>query len=393
MSQPVPVIVSAARTAIGSFQGVFSEVSAPELGAAAIRGALEKIKLNPAEVQVCIMGNVLTAGAGQATARQAAIKAGLPVSVDCLTVNKVCGSGMKAVMLAADQIRLGQADVVVAGGMENMTRSPYLLPKARAGFRMGNGEVVDSMVADGLWDPYNNFHMGSAAEMCVEKISVTREDQDNFSIESTKRARAAVEGGLFAEEIVPVLVKTRKGEESITTDEGPGKADPSKIPALKPAFKRDGGSVTAGNASSINDGGAALIIMSEEKAKALGLEVLATIKGYATHSIEPEWFTLAPVGAIQKALAKTGESVDSIDLFEINEAFAVVTLAAMKELKIPHDKVNVRGGAVALGHPIGCSGARILVTLVHALKQEGKKKGLATLCIGGGEGTAMVIER
>ncbi len=388
-----PVIVSAVRTPVGSFQGALAEVPAPELGAIAVRGALEAIGLDPKEVDMCIMGNVLPAGAGQAPARQAAIKGGLPVSVDCMTINKVCGSGLKAVMLAADQIRLGQAQVVVAGGMENMTQAPYLLKKARGGYRMGNGELIDSMVADGLWDVYNDFHMGVAAEKCVDKTGISREDQDNFSIESTKRSKAAVEGGKFKDEIVPVTVKGRKGDVVVDTDEGPGNANPDKIPALRPAFKRDGGSVTAGNASSINDGAAALVVMSEAKAHELGLEILATIKDYVSNSMEPEWFTLAPVGAIQKVLKAGGNTVADIDLYEINEAFAVVTLAAMKELDIPHEKVNVRGGAVALGHPIGCSGARILVTLIHALKQENKKRGLATLCIGGGEAVAMVVER
>lgn len=393
MSQPVPVIVSAARTPIGSFMGAFSDVAAPELGATAIKGALEKIGLAPNTVDLCIMGNVLGAGVGQAPARQAAIKSGLPVGVDCLTINKVCGSGMKAVMMAADQIRLGQAEVVVAGGMENMTQSPYLLRKARAGYRMGNDQLVDSMVMDGLWDVYNNFHMGSAAEMCVDKTSISREEQDKFSQESTRFAQEAIASGKFKDEIVPVTIKGRKGEVVVDTDEGPGNANPDKIPGLRPAFKKDGGTVTAGNASSINDGGAALVIMSEDRANALGLKVLAKVSGYATNSIEPEWFTLAPVGAIQKVLKATGHTPESIDYYEINEAFAIVTLAAMKEFNLGRDKVNVRGGAVALGHPIGCSGARILVTLLHTLISEDKKAGLAALCIGGGEGVAMVIER
>ena len=387
------VIVSAVRTALGSFQGVFTSVPAPRLGAAAIEGALKQAGVSPDQVSEVIMGNVLGAGQGQAPARQAAVYAGLPKSVPALTINKVCGSGMKAVMLAAQSIRLGDSEVVVAGGMENMTQSPYLLPTARAGFRMGHQQAVDSMVHDGLWDPYNNQHMGNCAELCAREKSFSREQQDQYAIESFKRAQESQKNGAFKAEIVPVAVAGRKGESTlIDTDEGPGKAQFDKMPGLKPVFDKNG-SVTAANASTINDGAAALVLMSAEKAQKLGLKPLARVVSTGQHAQAPEWFTTAPADAMKNAAKKAGWAMNEIDLFEVNEAFAVVALAAQTDLEIPHSKLNVRGGAISLGHPIGASGARIIVTLVHALQQMNLKRGMAGICIGGGEATAVCIER
>ena len=387
------VIVSAVRTPLGSFQGAFASVPAPRLGAVAIEGALKKAGITADQVNEVILGNVLGAGQGQAPARQAAIYAGLPKGVPALTINKVCGSGMKAIMLAAQSIRLGDSDVVVAGGMENMTQSPYLLPTARAGFRMGHQQAVDSMVHDGLWDPYNNQHMGNCAELCAREKAFSREMQDNYAIESFKRAQEAQKTGAFKNEIVPVPVAGRKGETTlIDTDEGPGKAQFDKMPGLKPVFDKNG-SVTAANASTINDGAAALVLMSWEKAQKLGLKPLARIVSTGQHAQAPEWFTTAPADAMKNAAKKAGWSMGDIDLFEVNEAFAVVALAAQKDLEIPTSKLNVRGGAISLGHPIGASGARIVVTLVHALEQMNLKRGMAGICIGGGEATAVCVER
>ena len=338
------------------------------------------------------MGEVLTAGVGQAPARQAAIYAGLPTSVACMTINKVCGSGLKAVMLGADSIRLGQSAVVVAGGQENMSLVPHLLERSRSGYRMGTINATDAMIKDGLWDPYNNFHMGSAAEFCVREYKVSRAEQDQFAIESYKRAQKASQDGSFKDEITPVEVKTGKDTVSFTQDEEPTRAKFDKIPQLKPAFEKDG-SITAANASKINDGAAAVVLAGEAKTKELGLRPLARIVSYATFSQDPKWFTTAPVGAMKKALEAAHLTPKDIDLYEINEAFSVVTMVAMKELGLPHEKVNVHGGAVALGHPIGASGARLLTTLIYALKKYGKRYGVVSLCIGGGEAVAMVIER
>jgi len=385
------VIVSACRTPIGSFLGSLSALPAPRLGALVVAEAIMRAGLKPTDVQEVIMGNVLTAGVGQAPARQAALFAGLPESVECMTINKVCGSGLKAVMLAAQAIQLGDADVIVAGGMESMSNTPYLLEKAREGLRMGHAEIVDSMIKDGLWDVYNNFHMGNAAELCAKECAVPREAQDEFSVMSYQRALAAWKEGRFAEEVVPVTIKTKQGETRVEQDEEPFKAKFEKIPQLKPAFQNDG-TVTAANASKINDGAAALVIMSADKAKAMGLKPMARIVAFASAAKKPEWFTTAPADVITKVLAKAGLSQDRIDLFEINEAFAVVALAVNKLLGLDPAKVNVNGGAVALGHPIGASGARILVTLLHALKQRNNQRGLAAICIGGGEAAGMVVE-
>ncbi len=357
-----------------------------------IKEALARAGVPSEKVDEVIMGEVLTAGVGQAPARQAAIYAGLPTSVPCMTINKVCGSGLKAVMLGADSIQLERADVVVAGGQENMTLAPHLLANSRSGFRMGAAQLVDSMIHDGLWDPYNNWHMGNAAELCVKERAFTREEQDAFAIESYKRAQKAVAEGYFGNEIVAVEVPSRKGNVVVDKDEEPAKTDFAKIPTLKPAFDKEG-TVTAANASKINDGAAAVVLLSEKAVQTYGAKPLAKIVSQATFAQDPKWFTTAPVGAIKAAVARAGLTLDQIDLFEINEAFAVVTMAAMKELNIPHDKVNVHGGAVALGHPIGASGARILTTLVHALHKYQKRYGLATLCIGGGEAVAVIVER
>jgi len=390
-SDPI-VIVSAARTPMGAFQGELKTFAAPELGAAAIRAAVERAKIRADEVQEVIMGCVLPAGQGQAPARQASLGAGLPLSAGCATVNKMCGSGMKAAMLAHDILATGSADVIVAGGMESMSNAPYLLPKARAGLRMGHGQVIDHMFYDGLEDAYDKGRlMGSFAEDCAAKYAFTREEQDRFAIASLTRAQKANKEGWFAWETTPMAIKVGKDEKFVETDEQPFKATPEKIGTLKPAFRKDG-TVTAANSSSISDGAAALLMMRRSSAERRGLAPLAIVIGQSTHAQEPAWFTTAPVGAIAKLFERTGWSAKTVDLFEINEAFAVVTMAAMKEHRLPHDKVNVHGGACALGHPIGASGARILVTLIGALRKYGLRRGVASLCIGGGEATAMAIE-
>jgi len=386
------IIVSAVRTPIGSFQGSFSGVAATKLGSLVVTEALKRANLKEADVDQVIMGNVLSAGLGQAPARQAALGAGLPQSVECLTVNKVCGSSLKAVMLAAQAILLGEAEVVVAGGMESMTNAPYLLPKARGGYRMGEGALVDSMIKDGLWDVYNDFHMGAAAELCAKKFAISRLEQDEFAARSYQRAQAAQHNGDFAKEIVPVVANIRGHQEHVAEDEEVKKFDLKKMKSLRPAF-RDDGTVTAGNASSISDGAAALVVMCQRKASELGIRPLARIKGWSSTSREPEWFTLAPAQAITKLLKQCGDKLADIDLFEINEAFAVASIAVNRELDLNPEKVNVRGGAIALGHPLGASGARILTTLIHALCDLGKRRGIATLCIGGGEAVAMMVER
>jgi acetyl-CoA C-acetyltransferase len=386
------VIVGAARTPMGGFQGDFASLSASDLGAVAVKAAVERAGLAPGDVQELLFGNCLMAGQGQAPARQAALKAGLPISVNCTTLSKMCGSAMKATMLAHDIIVAGSADVVVAGGMESMTNAPYLMPKARAGYRMGHQQVFDHMFLDGLEDAYEKGRlMGSFAEDCAAKFAFTREAQDQFALTSLSRALAANNDGTFAWEIAPVTVPGRKGDVVIDKDEQPAKASPDKIPGLKPAFRKDG-TVTAANSSSISDGAAALVLMQRSEAERRGLKPLAVIVAHATHAQEPAWFSTAPVGAIEKLYAKTGWTSRDVDLFEINEAFAVVTMAAMKEHNLPHDRVNVHGGATALGHPVGASGARIIVTLLGALRKHGKKRGVAALCIGGGEATAIGIE-
>jgi len=385
-------VVSMARTAFGSFQGALSSVPAPRLGATAIAGALKRAGITPDAISEVIMGNVLTAGEGQAPARQAAIYAGIPNSVPAMTINKVCGSGMKAVMLASQSIMLGDSDAVVAGGMENMSLSPYILPGARSGFRMGHQQAIDTMVHDGLWDPYNNQHMGNCAELCARERTISRKDQDDYAAESFRRAQAAQKDGKFSSEIVAVEIPGRKGDVvRFDTDEGPGKVQFDKIPSLKPVFDKQG-TVTAANASTINDGAAALVLMSGEKMKSLGLKPLAKIVSYGSNAQDPQWFTTAPAEAMRRALKKAGWSAKDVDLWEVNEAFAVVSLAAQRDLEIPMDRLNVWGGAISLGHPIGASGARILVTLISALKDRGKKRGVAGICIGGGEGTAVCVE-
>jgi acetyl-CoA C-acetyltransferase len=386
------VIVGAKRTAIGSFLGQFTGVPTPTLGATAIKAALEQSGVGAHDVSELIMGCVLPANLGQAPARQAALAAGLPTSVGCTTINKVCGSGMKAIMLAHDLIRAGSADIVVAGGMESMTNAPHMLPNSRTGNRYGGFEAVDHMAWDGLTNPYDGKSMGVFAESCADKYAFTREQQDAFAMESVKRAQAAIASGAFVDEIVPVKVATRKGDVEYATDEQPGKSDINKIPTLKPAFRKENGTVTAASSSSISDGAAATVLMSAAEATKRGIPSLARIVAHATHSQEPEWFTTAPIGAIQKVLDKAGWKVADVDLFEVNEAFAVVAMAPIKELGIAHDQLNVHGGATALGHPIGASGARLVVTLIHALKQRGGKRGVASLCIGGGEATAIAIE-
>lgn len=384
------VIVAAKRTPIGSFQGQFSTVATEKLGAAAIRGALEQSGLDAAVIDDVLMGCVLSAGLGQAPARQASRQAGIPDSAGAVTINKVCGSGMKTMQIAHDQILAGSADVVVAGGMENMTMAPYLLPRGRSGYRMGNGEILDHMTYDGLRDPDENLMMGIFGERCADKYQFTREQQDSFSITSVERALRAMESE-FDAEITPVTVTSRRGDTIVSKDQEPPACDIEKIPGLRPAFKKDG-SLTAASSSKISDGAAATILMSAQNAADRGITPLATIVAHATHSHEPQWFTTAPVGAIQKVLFKAGWDINDVDLFEINEAFAVVTMAAMHDLDIDHAKVNVNGGACALGHPIGASGTRVVVTLINALKQRGMKKGVAALCIGGGEATAIAIE-
>jgi acetyl-CoA C-acetyltransferase len=386
------VIVSACRTPIGSFGGTLSSVTAPKLGAIVIGEALRRAAVSKDDVDEVIMGNVLTAGEGQAPARQAAIFAGLPASVECMTINKVCGSGMKAIMLGSQAIQLGDADVVVAGGMESMSNTPYLLDKARNGYKMGNGELIDSMIKDGLWDVYNNFHMGNAAELCAKECDVSRNEQDQFAILSYRRALESQAQGRFNDEIVKVGILQKNGDIGyVEEDEDPKKTNFEKIPLLKPAFQKDG-TVTAANASKINDGAAAVVLMSSERAKSLGLKPLAKIISSSSAAKKPEWFTTAPADVIPKVLKKAGLTLDQIDLLEINEAFAVVALAVNKILGIDVKKVNVNGGAVALGHPIGASGARILVTLLYALKHRSLRRGIAAICIGGGEASAMVVE-
>ena len=386
------VIVAAARTPMGAFQGELKGFAAPELGAAAIRAAVERAKIRPEDVQEVLMGCVLPAGQGQAPARQASLGAGLSLGAGCTTVNKMCGSGMKAAMFANDLLISGSAEIIVAGGMESMTNAPYLLPKARAGLRMGHGQVIDHMFYDGLEDAYDKGRlMGSFAEDCAQKYSFSRTAQDEFAISSLKRAQSANKDGSFAWEITPIAVKAGKDEKFIENDEQPFKANFDKIPTLKPAFRKDG-TVTAANSSSISDGAAALVMMRRSSAEKRGLAALATVVAHAAHAQEPALFTTAPVAAIRKLLEKANWTAGDVDLYEINEAFAVVTMAAMKEHGLPHDKVNVHGGACALGHPIGASGARILVTLIGALRKRGLKRGVATLCIGGGEATAMAVE-
>jgi acetyl-CoA C-acetyltransferase len=392
MNNDPVVIVGAARTPMGAFMGDLKSLSAPELGAAAIRAAVDRAGVNPQDVQEVIMGNVLPAGQGQAPARQAALGAGLPPAAGCMTINKVCGSGMKAAMLAHDMLTLGVDEVMVAGGMESMSNAPYLLPKARAGLRLGHGEVKDHMFLDGLEDAYDRGRlMGTYAEDCAEKYRFSREAQDRYAITSLQRAQAAIRDGSFEQEIVPVTAGGKTGA-LVKTDEQPLKANLDKIPQLKPAFRKDG-TVTPANSSSISDGAAAMVLMRLSEAKRRGMHPLAKIAGYSTHSQEPQWFTTAPVSAIRKLFEKTGWTPKTTDLFEINEAFAVVAMAAMHDLDLPHDKVNVHGGACALGHPLGASGARIMVTLLAALEKHGLKRGIAALCIGGGEATAIALER
>jgi len=391
LNDPI-VIVGAARTPMGGFQGDFASLAASDLGAVAIKAAVERAGIAPADVEEVIMGNVLSAGQGQAPARQASIKAGIHMSVGATTVNKMCGSAMKATMLAHDLIAAGTHRVMVAGGMESMSNAPYLMPKARSGYRMGHQTVYDHMFLDGLEDAYDKGRlMGTFAEECASKYEFSREAQDAFALASLTRAREAGENGGFDWEIAPVTVSGRKGDAVIARDEQPAKASPEKIPTLKPAFRKDG-TVTAANSSSISDGAAALVLMPRSLAQQRGLVPLARIVAHATHAQEPGWFTTAPVGALRKLFEKTGWSTDQVDLFEVNEAFAVVTMAAMRELEIPHARMNVNGGACALGHPIGASGARILVTLIGALRKRGGRRGVAALCIGGGEATAMAIE-
>ncbi|MFC3713026.1 acetyl-CoA C-acyltransferase [Sphingoaurantiacus capsulatus] len=393
MSADPIVIVGAKRTPMGGFQGDLAGLTASELGGAAIRAALDQAGVAGEAVDQSVMGCVLGAGQGQAPARQATLKAGLPEAVSATTINKMCGSGMKAVMDAHDALTVGSADIMIAGGMESMTNAPYLLPKARGGYRMGHGQVMDHMFLDGLEDAYDKGRlMGSFAEECARHYQFTREAQDEYAIRSLKRAQAAIEGGDFADEVVPVTVQGRGGETLVTIDEQPGKARLDKIPTLKAAFAKDG-TVTAANASSISDGAAALVLMRESTAKAQGLTPLARILGHSVHAQAPAWFTTAPIGAMEKLFRKTGLDAKSVDLYEINEAFAVVAMAAMRDLQLNADKVNVNGGATALGHPIGASGARILVTLLNALKRRGGTIGVGSLCIGGGEATALAVER
>jgi acetyl-CoA C-acetyltransferase len=386
------VIASAVRTPIGSFQGALASFSAPELGASAIRAALERAKIEPSAVNQVIMGCVLSAGVGQAPARQASRKSGIPDGVGCLTVNKVCGSGLAAVMLAAQAIRAGDSDIVVAGGMESMSNVPYFLPQARSGMRLGHGKVIDGLIHDGLWDPYNDFHMGSAGEICAKERTISRERQDAFAKTSYERALAAISQGLFKDEIVALEVAQRKGAPLVVdSDEEPSRGDVAKLGGLRPAFAKDG-TITAGNASTLNDGASALVVVADDVARRLGLPVIAKIVDSTTHAQAPEWFTTAPAGSIRRLLERQNLAVNDIDLWEINEAFSVVALANQDELGIDSARLNVRGGAVALGHPIGCSGARILTTLIHTMRQNGKRRGVASLCIGGGEAVAMLVE-
>lgn len=386
------LIFSAKRTPIGAFNGSLSSVPATTLGATAIESAVEAAGIDGEKVHECIMGNVLTAGVGQAPARQASIGAGLATSTQCLTINKVCGSGLKAVMLGMDSIKLGNSKVVVAGGMENMSLAPHLLMNSRSGYKMGNVQAIDSMMHDGLWDPYNNWAMGNAAELCVKEYKFSREEQDAFAIKSYEKAKHAQEKNWYANEIAAVEVKNRKETLNIVIDDEPGKARFDKIPSLRPAFEKDG-TITAANASKINDGASALVLGSSDVASDFSSKPLAKIVAHTTFAQDPKWFTTAPVGAMKRLFEKTNMSVEDIDLYEINEAFSAVTMAAQKDLKIPDEKVNVHGGAVALGHPIGASGARIFTTLIHALHTQDKQFGMASICIGGGEAVAVLIER
>jgi len=385
------VIVSAVRTPIGSYLGTLASLTAPQLGAIVIKEAVKRAGLKPEDINEVIMGCVLPAGLGQAPARQAAIFAGLPVSVQCTTINKMCGSGLKAVMMAAQAIIAGDADIIVAGGMESMSNVPYYLEKARTGYRMGNGTIIDGMIKDGLWDVYNNFHMGNAAELCSRELKISRAEQDEFAIASYKKALNAIEQGYFKDEIIPVEIKDKKGVTTVSEDEEPKKTNFEKGLQLKPAFEKDG-TVTAFNASKINDGASALVIMSREKADELGIKPLAKIVAQTSFAQQPEWFTTAPAYAIMNVAKKAGVNLNDIDLFEINEAFAVQALSVIKVANLEPDKININGGAVALGHPIGASGARILTTLLYALKRTGKTKGIASLCIGGGEASAVYVE-
>lgn len=385
------VILSAVRTPIGAFMGAFKDISAPKLGAAAITEALKRAGVSAFDIDECLMGCVLTAGLGQAPARQAAKSGGLPDSVRCTTINRVCGSGLRAVMLAQQILLAGDASVIVAGGMENMSRVPYLLDRAREGYRLGHGKLIDSVIQDGLWDVYNDYHMGDAAELCAKELHFDRREQDRYATLSYERALASIQSGKFKSEIVPIEAGTPKEKKMIDQDEEPGRGKLDKFGSLKPAFQKDG-TVTAANASSLNDGAAALVVTTADWARSRSLKPIARIIGQANHAQAPEWFTTAPVEAVQKLLKKTGIPIEKIDLFEINEAFSVVSLACLKELKVDEAKSNIRGGAVALGHPIGASGARILTTLIHALKSEKKKYGVAAICIGGGEASAMLVE-
>ncbi len=387
------VIAGANRTPIGAFNGALASVPATELGAIVVKEALNRTGIDPKQVDEVIMGCVLTAGLGQAPARQAALKAGLPEHVTCMTINKVCGSGLKSVMLAAQAIMVGDADIIIAGGMESMSNVPYILDKARTGYRLGHGQLIDAMIKDGLWDVYNDFHMGNAAELCARECNIPREAQDDFAELSYKRAQEAQEKGWFKNEITPVPVPQRKGDPILVAeDEEPGRADFAKMRTLRPAFDKEG-TVTAANASKINDGAAAMVVMAADVAEKLGVKPMARIVAQASAAKKPEWFTTAPVDAIKRILDKANMKLDDIDLFEINEAFAVVALAAKDMLGIPLDKLNVHGGAVALGHPIGASGARILTTLLYALQQHDKKRGMAAICIGGGEASSVIVER
>ena len=386
------VILSATRTPLGSFQGALASVPAPKLGATAIKGALAKSGVAPADVTDVLMGNVLQAGLGQAPARQAALGAGLPTSVRCVTIHKVCGSGLQAIMQGAHALTLNEATIVVAGGMENMSAAPYLLPKARDGYRLGNQQVIDSLILDGLWDPYNNIHMGSCAEKCAAKYNFTREQQDAYATASFLRANEAQKDGRFAQEITPVEITDAKGGVTkVEQDEGPPKVKYDKLPTLKPVFEKTG-TITAANASTINDGAAAVVLATADTAKAKALKPIARIVSFGGHAQDPLWFTTAPVQAAQTALSRAGWKASEVDLWEVNEAFAVVPMAFMQEFGISHEKVNVRGGAISLGHPIGASGARIVVTLLAALKERGLKRGVAAICIGGGEGLAVCVE-
>ncbi|VWX57712.1 Acetyl-CoA acetyltransferase [Burkholderiales bacterium 8X] len=392
MSESI-VIVGAARTPMGGFQGDFSSLAAHDLGGVAIKAAVERAGIPADAVGEVLFGNCLMAGQGQAPARQAAYKGGLPDSAGAVTLSKMCGSAMKAAMMAHDMLLAGTHEVMVAGGMESMTNAPYLMLKGRGGYRMGHDRIFDHMMLDGLEDAYDRGRsMGTFGEDCAAKYKFTREQQDAFAIASVERAKAATTSGAFKAEIAPVKVTSRSGETLVEIDEGPGKVKLDKIPTLKPAFKKDGGTITAASSSSINDGAAALVMMTESNAKRLGVKPIARLVGHATHAQQPAWFSTAPVGAVAKLFKKTGWAVKDVDLWEVNEAFAVVPMALMQELSVPHDIVNVHGGACALGHPIGASGARIMVTLIHALQQKGKKRGVATLCIGGGEGTAVALE-